>query len=277
VTPLASLRRACSRDGHLARQIKLVVINGDAEGRESTLTTSATVGSGEEAQMRLPESGGVAAIHARIDLHGNAFWLRNVCGHPCAVRVQGHQQRLHLHQCLMREAAGGTRRAIQQLQHAKHPRKWKHLAVHVTVCSSGRRSFISFPTLKVGKQYYLGRGAKNTVTLADVKAKKKHGVLLLQGRRPPEDGEVPADRLMFMPYKGKPCMRLLGRRDHSLGAMHIISAGDVFVVGQSLVRVLFVGTWQAPDKLLITEDDGLKFGRWSPPLLFGHWSPRRPL
>ena len=58
-----------------------------------------------------------------------------------------------------------------------------------------------------------------------------------------------AGSLSFVPHKGKPCLLLLGRRDHRWRLPHRLTAGDVFGVGRSLLRVLFVGTLDASNQV----------------------------
>ena len=97
--------------------------------------------------------------------------------------------------------------------------------------------------------------------LADMKSKKKHATLLMKGKRTEDRVNPKTGSLRFVPYKGKPCLWLLGRRDHALRGTHKLSAGDVFGVGHALVRVLFVGLVGASGAVEVTEDDGSKFGR----------------
>jgi hypothetical protein len=94
-----------------------------------------------------------------------------------------------------------------------------------------------------------------------------------------------AGALQLVPYKGKPVLSLLGRHDFRHQLPWRLSAGDVFAVGLSLIRVIYVGvdaaafataaadapsrgsaehgTVRAADGrlLVVFEDDGGKFQR----------------
>ena len=89
---------------------------------------------------------------------------------------------------------------------------------------------------------------------------------------------LPAGSLQLIPYKGKPVLSLVGRYDYRHKLPRKLTAGDVFVIGLSLIRVLYVGVHSDGTAsssrgatcigrtsegtlLAVSEDDGSKFQR----------------
>ena len=110
-----------------------------------------------------------------------------------------------------------------------------------------RRTLLRNPKLTIGRHR-----SRSFVPLPDIKSKRKHARLRVPPQRLDElrqelrpdvrEGEtLPAGSLALVPYKGKPVLYLLGRSDHRHLPPHRLSAGDVFAVGTSLLRVLYLG------------------------------------
>jgi len=101
------------------------------------------------------------------------------------------------------------------------------------------------------------------VQLPDIKARKKQAKLEVElSWRAQLDarGRIPAGSLRLVPFKGKRILWLLGRDDFRSHAARQLEAGDVFGVGRSLLRVIYVGVLR-DGKLEVSEDKGTKFRR----------------
>ena len=140
---------------------------------------------------------------------------------------------------------GAARGAIcMRLQLAHEPLMvWARLAVSVHNLVWGVRETRELPRLLGLPKPTVGRHkTRSIIPLPDIKAKKRHAKLHLE---PAITGDarrrLPAGALELVPHNGKPVLALLGRADFRHKAPWPLSAGDVFGVGRSLVRVLFVG------------------------------------
>lgn len=102
------------------------------------------------------------------------------------------------------------------------------------------------------------------VQLPDIKARKKQAKLEVElSWRAQLDklGRIPAGSLRLVPFKGKRIVWLLGRHDFRTHAARQLEAGDVFGVGRSLLRVIYVGVLGRDGRLEVSEDRGTKFRR----------------
>lgn len=133
-----------------------------------------------------------------------------------------------------------------QLETAAEPLTvWPRLAVTVHNVALGRREYRELPCMLgvCDKRSLVGRHrTRSLVPLPDIKSKKKHAVLHVDLDLPGDARRrLPAGSLRVVPYKGKPVFWLLGRHDCRHRRAWRLGAGDVFAVGLSLMRVLYVG------------------------------------
>jgi len=239
------------------------------------------LGSAAEAGLQLRADEGVAPWHAVIERRGVSFWLRDMgtseLGTALSVLVDDLSCPLHIGDRVLCETSpfaesGAAQQQpttvdatlIQLTPSSGALQVWPKVAIWIRPIYTSRRLPIcrELPQPRGLRKAYVGRLPTNMVPLGDIKAKRRHARLHVPGSLPGDRfGRIAAGTMSFVPQKGKPCLLLLGRHDHRWRQPHRLSAGDVFGVGRSLLRVLFVGTLDATGKVLLTEDDGSKFQR----------------
>ena len=123
--------------------------------------------------------------------------------------------------------------------------RWARLAVSLQSFGGCVTEFLLLPPWPYCHQGYIGRRSKRALLpLRDLKARRRHAVLVVRGGcnrwcDPAEaQSNIGAGQLFVHPHKGKPCALLLGRAGQQLRPRWPIKVGDIFCVGHTHIRVM---------------------------------------
>lgn len=115
---------------------------------------------------------------------------------------------------------GSTFRLERPLPEARSHELWGSLAVGLSLGLFGGgalHEFMMLPGWAWTNRGTIGRynNKRATLPLRDLKIRRRHASFVLEGFKP-LDKSLPSGGLWLQPWKGKPCLLLLGRQNHQL-------------------------------------------------------------
>ena len=146
--------------------------------------------------------------------------------------------------------------------------RYSRLALCAMGTLTGKTEFHVMPPWRDLHSRFIGRKKNALVRLRDLKARRRHVKLLLNGFYRSKDDALSALSLVVRPHRGKMAKLLLGCHGRSVRERWRLRLGDIFCIGLSQVRVASMTVRAAtrrggePEAVWrLVHDDGLRYRR----------------